>query len=223
MGIVRIAIDGPSGAGKSTIAKRASAELGIEYIDTGAMYRAIAYKMNVSGIATTDEAAVEKMLAQTAIDFVDGNIIVDGRIINDEIRTHEISGMASKCSALGIVRMKLVELQKFMAQQKSVIMDGRDIGTNVIPDAEYKFFITATPKERAGRRFAELSEKGQAVTYERVLADIIERDYNDTTRKLNPLKKAHDALEIDTTGMNIEDVTNIIIQEVKKHGNIKTI
>lgn len=223
MDIVRIAIDGPSGAGKSTIAKRASAEMGIEYVDTGAMYRAIAYKINVSSISVEDEIAVEKMLAQTEIDFADGNIILDGRIINDEIRTHEISSMASRCSALGPVRRKLVELQKHMAQKKSVIMDGRDIGTNVIPDAEYKFFITASPEERAGRRFAELSQKGQAITYERVLADIIERDYKDTTRELNPLKKADDAREIDTTGMSIEDVTNIIIEEVKTHGNTKTV
>lgn len=223
MDIVRIAIDGPSAAGKSTLAKRIAAKVGIEYVDTGAMYRAIAYKMMRSGIEASDEGAVKEILAQTEIDFAGGNIILDGRIVNDEIRTPEISSMASKYSALPPVRAKLVELQANMARTKSVVMDGRDIGTNVIPDAEYKFFLTASPEERAGRRFAELADKGQAVTYERILADIIERDHNDMTRKLNPLRKAHDAQELDTTGMSIEEVTNIIIQEVTKDGNIKTV
>lgn len=216
MDIVRIAIDGPSGAGKSTIAKRVSAALDIDYVDTGAMYRAIGYKMIQQGIAPADERSVEEMLARTEIDFSAGDIILDGAVINNAIRTPEISRMASACSALAPVRKKLVELQRAMGQQKSVIMDGRDIGTNVMPDAEYKFFLTASPEERARRRFLELSEMGQAVTYEHVLEDIIRRDKNDTTRALNPLAKAADARELDTTGMGIEDVTNKIIQEVKE-------
>ncbi len=216
MDIVRIAIDGPSGAGKSTIAKRVSAALGIDYIDTGAMYRAIGYKMIQQGIALDNEHSVKEMLACTEIDFSAGDIILDGAVINDAIRTPEISRMASQCSALAPVRKKLVELQRAMGQKKSVIMDGRDIGTNVMPDAEYKFFVTASPEERARRRFLELTEMGQAVTYEDVLEDIIRRDKNDTTRELNPLAKAEDALELDTTEMGIEEVTNKIIQEVKE-------
>ena len=200
MDIVRIAIDGPSGSGKSTVAKRISAALGIDYVDTGAMYRAIGYKIIQQGIAIKDIHTVEEMLSHTDIDFSAGNIILDGRIVNDEIRTPEVTRMASACSALAPVRKKLVALQRGMGQKKSVIMDGRDIGTNVMPDAEYKFFLTASPEARAQRRFAELSDMGQAVTYERVLADIVQRDKNDTTRALNPLAKAatHSSSSSDT-------------------------
>lgn len=211
----RIAIDGPSGAGKSTIAKRVAKLMGIDYIDTGAMYRAMGYKILQNKIRLDDQEALAQLLSQTEIDFSSGNIILDGEIVNDRIRTPEVSKMASDCSALPEVREKLVALQKKMGQVKSVVMDGRDIGTNVLTDAEYKFFMTASSAERAHRRWLELSEKGESVDLAQVEADIIQRDHNDSTRKLNPLKKADDAIELDTTGMTIEEVTEKILEVIK--------
>lgn len=211
----RIAIDGPSGAGKSTIAKRVAELMGIDYIDTGAMYRAIGFKILQNNILLDDQEALSRLLAQTEIDFSAGNIILDGEIVNDRIRTPEVSKMASDCSALPEVREKLVALQKKMGQAKSVVMDGRDIGTNVLTDAEFKFFMTASSAERAHRRWLELSEKGENVDLAQVEADIIQRDHNDSTRKLNPLKKADDAIELDTTGMTIEEVTQKILEVIK--------
>ena len=158
---IRIAIDGPSGAGKSTIAKRVAKRLGIDYIDTGAMYRAVGYKILEKQIDLKDTESLTGLLAETDIDFVNGNIILDGEIVNEKIRTHEISKIASDASALQAVRDKLVALQKKMGQAKSVVMDGRDIGTNVLEDAEFKFFMTASASERAQRRWLELAEKGE--------------------------------------------------------------
>lgn len=209
---IRIAIDGPSGAGKSTVAKRVARLLGIDYIDTGAMYRAIGYKILQKGIGIEDRDALKQLLAQTEIDFTGGDIILDGEIVNDKIRTPEISKMASDASALPEVREKLVALQKKMGQEKSVVMDGRDIGTNVLTDAEYKFFMTASTAERAQRRWLELKEKGQTADLAQVEADIAQRDHNDSARKLNPLKKAEDAIELDTTGLAIEEVTQKILE-----------
>ena len=186
--IFRVAIDGPSGAGKSTIAKAVAKQLGIDYIDTGAMYRSVGYKMMRSGISASDEAAVKAMLADTDIDFRDGDIFLDGRKVNDVIRTSEVAKMASECSVLPDVRAKLVDLQRQMGSRKSVIMDGRDIGTNVLKDAEYKFFLTASAEERAERRYKELAEKGEKISFDEVLRDIKQRDHNDMTRKLNPLR-----------------------------------
>nr|WP_315021966.1 (d)CMP kinase [uncultured Aminipila sp.] len=211
----RIAIDGPSGAGKSTIAKEVAKFLSIDYIDTGAMYRAIGYKLGQNGIDFEDKNVLNQILADTEIDFERGNTILDGIVVNDKIRTPEASKMASVCSALPEVREKLVVLQRKMGQTKSVVMDGRDIGTNVLTDAEYKFFMTASAEERAERRFKELFKKGENVTYDQVLQDIIQRDHNDTTRKLNPLRKAEDAIELDTTGMSITEVTDKIINIVR--------
>lgn len=213
--IFRVAIDGPSGAGKSTIAKAVAKKLGIDYIDTGAMYRAVGYKMKQENIAADDEAGLSAMLAGTDIDFVQGDIILDGTEVNDVIRTSEISRMASVCSALPMVREKLVDIQRGMGSRKSVIMDGRDIGTNVLKDAEYKFFLTASPEERAERRYKELQQKGENITLEEVLQDIQQRDHNDMTRKLNPLRKAEDAIEVDTTGLSIEEVIECILKEIK--------
>ena len=195
--IFRIAIDGPSGAGKSTIAKAVARRLGIDYIDTGAMYRAIGLKMLSRGLAMEDSQALLDMLAETEIDFAGGRVILDGQAVDSLIRTPEVSKAASDCSALAPVRSKLVELQRKMGKTKSVIMDGRDIGTNVLTDAEYKYFLTASPEERALRRYKEMQEKGQESDYDKVLAQIIERDHNDSTRALNPLRKAEDAEEIE--------------------------
>ena len=214
--IFRIAIDGPSGAGKSTIAKAVAKALDIDYIDTGAMYRAIGYKMDKGGIPFEESDALNAMLESTDIDFVSGDIILDGEVVNSLIRTPEVSMLASQCSQLASVRTKLVEIQRGMGQKKSIIMDGRDIGTNVLKDAEYKIYLTASAEERASRRFKELQEKGENQTYEEVLEDIKQRDYNDMNRELNPLRKADDAIEVDTTGMNIDEVVAAVLDIVKK-------
>ncbi len=210
--IYRIAIDGPGGAGKSTIAKAVASKLGIDYIDTGAMYRAIGYKLAAEAIDLEDAAAVQEMLDRTDIDFVQGTILLDGEDVNDKIRTPEMSVMASKCSALPAVREKLVEIQRAMGMRKSVIMDGRDIGTNVLKDAEYKIYLTASAEERARRRFDELQAKGEDQSYESVLEDIRARDHSDMTRELNPLRKAEDAVELDTTGMTIDEVISRVLE-----------
>lgn len=213
--IFRIAIDGPSGAGKSTIAKAVAKRLGIDYIDTGAMYRAVGLKMLRLGIAMEESEQLDHMLEHTEIDFDRGSVYLDGKVVNDLIRTAEVSKAASDCSALGSVREKLVELQRKMGQTKSVIMDGRDIGTNVLKDAEYKFFLTATAEERAMRRHREMVEKGENSCFEEVLEQIKQRDYNDSTRALNPLKKADDAEEIDSTDMTPEQVADHICGKVE--------
>ena len=214
--IFKIAIDGPSGAGKSTIAKAVAKRLGIDYIDTGAMYRAIGLKMTRLNLPMEESEALQQMLEETDIDFNAGDVILDDVVVNDLIRTPEMSMAASACSAPGMVRAKLVELQRKMGQKKSVIMDGRDICEVVLPDAEYKYYLTATAEERARRRTAELIEKGQQVNFEQVLADIQQRDYNDMNREITPLKKADDAVEIDSTDMSIEEVVNFICAPVEK-------
>lgn len=213
--IFKIAIDGPSGAGKSTIAKAVAKKLGIDYIDTGAMYRAIGYKMREEGVSPDDGEALTRLLESTDIDFVNGDIILDGTVVNDKIRTSDISQRASECSALPEVREKLVQLQRSMGEKKSVIMDGRDIATNVLKDAQYKFFLTASAEERADRRYKELVEKGERISYDEVLEDIKKRDHNDMTRKLNPLRKADDALEVDSTGLSVGEVIDKILKEIK--------
>lgn len=213
--IFKVAIDGPSGAGKSTIAKAVAKNLGIDYVDTGAMYRAVGYKAGSRGVSPGDREAVKRLMEDTDIDFADGDIILDGEIINDKIRTPKISKAASLYSAIPEVREKLVEIQRKMGMRKSVIMDGRDIGTNVFRDAEYKIFLTASAKERAERRFEELTAKGQKVDFDEVLRDIEKRDHDDMTRALNPLRKAEDAVEIDTTGLSIDEVIERVLKEIK--------
>ena len=205
--IFKVAIDGPSGAGKSTIAKAVAKNLGIDYVDTGAMYRAVGYKASSRGVSPEDREAVKHLMEDTDIDFADGDIILDGEIINDKA--------ASLYSAIPEVREKLVEIQRKMGMRKSVIMDGRDIGTNVFRDAEYKIFLTASAKERAERRFEELTAKGQKVDFDEVLRDIEKRDHDDMTRALNPLRKAEDAVEIDTTGLSIDEVIERVLKEIK--------
>lgn len=219
--ILRIAIDGPSGAGKSTIAKIVAEKMGIDYIDTGAMYRAIGLKMVSEGVSRedTDEAATarQEVLDRTDIDFDKGVITLDGEDVGGKIRTPEISIAASDYSKFPEVRSKLVAIQREIGHRKSVVMDGRDIGTNVFTDAQYKFFLTATPEERANRRVKELLEKGEDVSYEATLEDIKKRDYNDTHRKLNPLAKADDAIEVDTTNMTIDEVAAAILDRIEQN------
>ena len=213
--IYQVAIDGPSGAGKSTIAKAVAKELGIDYIDTGAMYRAIGYKVKCRGIDPADEDAVRAMLTDTQVDLQQGEAYLDGENVSAQIRTPEMSMMASVCSQIPAVREKLVQLQREMGTRKSVIMDGRDIGTNVLKDARFKIYLTASAEERARRRFLELQEKGEKQSFEDVLEDIKQRDYNDMTRELNPLRKAEDAVEVDTTGLDIDQVVQKVLEIVR--------
>ncbi|MBQ1421457.1 MAG: (d)CMP kinase [Firmicutes bacterium] len=210
----RIAIDGPSGAGKSTVAKLVASRLGIEYIDTGAMYRAIGLKMLRLGLEMEENDELQKMLDETDVDFEKERIYLDGEDVSDLIRTQEISKAASDCSAFRIVREKLVELQRAMGDRKSIIMDGRDIGTVVLKDSKQKFYLTATAEERAMRRYLELREKGTSEGYEQVLEDVIKRDYNDSHRDVSPLRQAEDAVLIDSTNMTIDEVVNFIIDSV---------
>ena len=221
-GNLRIAIDGPGGAGKSTVARAVAKKLGIDYIDTGAMYRAIAYKFISFGINPGNEnderfqEAANKILASTEVDYSKGITRLDGIDVSNKIRTAEISSAASCFSALPAVRKKLVSLQQQMAQEKSLVMDGRDIGSNVIQDAELKIFLTASPEERARRRYEELREKGDNVDYAAVLCDIKTRDKNDMSRKLNPLVKAEDAFEVDSSNMAVDEVVNLICERARQ-------
>lgn len=210
---IQIAIDGPSGAGKSTIAKCVAKQLGIDYIDTGAMYRALAYKILEQNI--NDPDGINDVLKSSEIDFSDGETILDGRIISDLIRTPEISGLASDISALPEVREKLVFMQRKMGKGKSVVMDGRDIGTEVFPRAAFKFYLTASIEERARRRWKEMRDKGYEVSFSDVRNDLIKRDRLDSTRVVSPLMKADDALELDTTKLTVNQVVNTILDAVR--------
>lgn len=211
---MNIAIDGPAGAGKSTIAKLLAAKLGILYLDTGAMYRAVGLKALNTGVDISDAAAVEKMLADTKIDVTQENgvqhVYLDGNDVSSAIRENAVSKAASDISAVPCVRYKMVELQREIASRCDTVLDGRDIGTFVLPNAEYKIFLTASAEERAKRRYAELKAKGSKLTLEQIKDDIVKRDYNDSHRTLAPLKKADDATEVDTTAMSIDDVVGRI-------------
>lgn len=211
---MNIAIDGPAGAGKSTIAKLLAAKLGILYLDTGAMYRAVGLKALNTGVDISDEAAVEKMLSDTKIDVTQENgvqhVYLDGNDVSSAIRENAVSKAASDISAVPCVRYKMVELQREIASRCDTVLDGRDIGTFVLPNAEYKIFLTASVEERAKRRYAELKAKGSTLTLEQIKDDIVKRDYNDSHRTLAPLKKADDATEVDTTAMSIDDVVGRI-------------
>jgi cytidylate kinase len=214
-----IAIDGPSGAGKSTVAKLVSKNLGFEYIDTGSMYRALAYKAFKNNISIID-VDIDKMLETTKIDYQNNSIFLDDENVDNYIRNENISKISSDIASLKNVRLKMVDLQRDIAKNKNVILDGRDIGTNVFPDADYKFFITASVEERGKRRYNELVNKGICVSYDNILQDIKNRDYNDSSRQIAPLKMAKDAILIDTTDMNIEDIQNKIISILSEESNV---
>lgn len=209
---MNIAIDGPAGAGKSTIAKILAARLGILYLDTGAMYRAVGYKAIKSGVSVSDLAAVENMLKNTTLDVKveDGvqHVYLDGEDVSGVIRTPEVSRAASDISALPPVRHAMVDLQRIIAAKQDTVLDGRDVGTFVLPNAEHKFFLTASVEERAKRRYKELVGRGENCDFEKIRKDIETRDYNDSHRALAPLKKADDAVEVDTTFMTIEEVAD---------------
>lgn len=212
--MIRIAIDGPGGAGKSTIAKLLAKRLHFDYVDTGAMYRGIALKILESGIDIDDQVEIKKMLDDITIDFNNDRLLLDGKDISKKIRTQEVSMLASSCSAIEVVREKLVAIQKEIAKSKSLVMDGRDIGTNVIKDAEVKIFLTADPMVRAKRRYDELISNGKKANLEEIYEETKERDLKDSTRKINPLKQADDAIYIDSTDMDIDEVVNSILEIV---------
>ena len=211
---LNVALDGPSGAGKSTIAKAVARRLGYVYVDTGAMYRAIGLYAVRQGAVTTDKEAVIPLLTDITVElkYVDDaqRVILNGEDVSDLIRTPEISMAASNVSAIPEVRDFLLDLQRDIARKNNIIMDGRDIGTVILPNADVKVFMTASAEERARRRFEELTAKGQDVVYEDILNDINQRDYNDSHRDTAPLKKADDAVELDTTDMPIDEVVDRI-------------
>ncbi len=214
-----IGIDGPAGAGKSTIAKRIAAILRIPYLDTGAMYRGVAVAAKRHGVGFTDEEAIAKLVE--AIDLRvrytetgEQHIIVDGEDVTGELRTEEISQGASLVSRVPAVRDRMTILQREVAHEQRVIMDGRDICTNVLPDTPYKFFVTATAEERANRRYKQLLENGQPADYDMILHDIIRRDKQDSERAYKPLYCGADTKMIDTTNMTIEEAVNAILSEV---------
>ena len=214
-----IAIDGPAASGKSTTAQLLAKKLGYLYIDTGAMYRACALKAKKMGIDINDEESIRNLLDFIDIQIENDNsknrILLDGEDVSEDIRADDISSLASAISAIPAVRYKMVELQRKMGEKGSVILDGRDIGTFVFPDAEVKFFLTASPEIRAKRRWLELQQKGIDKNFSEVLADLVKRDNNDSQRALAPLKKAEDAIEIDTSNMTIEEQTDYLYQIIR--------
>lgn len=220
MKTVAIAIDGPAGAGKSSLAKTLSKELGYIYIDTGALYRAIGVAFSREGIDTDLNCDIEAMLSKIKVDikFIDGvqHVFLNGEDVSDEIRTPKASMMASAVSAKPAVRTFLLGMQREFAEKYNCVMDGRDIGTVVLPNAKVKIFLTASDEERAMRRFKELKEKGTEVTYDEVLKDMRQRDYNDSHRAVAPLKPAEDSVIADTTGKNIEESLDMLINIIKE-------
>lgn len=215
-----IAVDGPAGAGKSTISRLVADKLGIEYIDTGAMYRAVTLKLINMGIDFNNIDVVKNIVEDTRVELVNGKVFLDGVDVSEEIRMPYVSSNVSEVAAMPCVRERLVHLQRDMAKKTSVIMDGRDIGTNVLKDAQVKIFLTASVEERAKRRFIELREKGIDTTFEQICEDIRKRDEFDSNRKINPLKKAEDAVLVDTTGKTIKEVVDEIIYIVKRGVNV---
>ncbi|MFA5524887.1 MAG: (d)CMP kinase [Tissierellales bacterium] len=211
-----IAVDGPAGSGKSTISKIIASELNILYIDTGAMYRALTLKIVSNNTNFNNRDELNKILQNTSIDFKDNHIFLDGEVVDDEIRSNEISTNVSDIAKIREVREKLVEIQKSIARNTSVIMDGRDIGSFVLPDAKYKFYITASIEERGNRRYRELTKKGYNTSLDSIINEIKRRDTIDSTREFAPLIKHRDAIEIDTTNKNISEVVSEILNIVTR-------
>lgn len=217
---VSIAIDGPAGAGKSTVAKIVADKLGFQYIDTGAMYRAYTLKILDNGIDPEDEISVLKLLDSTDIDFRDNRIFLDETQVDEEIREGRITKNVSYIASYKAVREKMVRLQQSMSTRKSVVMDGRDITTVVLPDADFKFFVTATAEERGRRRYLELLGKGvEGITLEDTIEDIRRRDTFDSTREESPLTKTEDSYLVDTTNMTIAEAVEHIISIVDGEGS----
>ncbi len=208
--MLNIALDGPCGSGKSTVADILAKKLDILHLDTGAMYRACALAALKRKIDCLDETTIERFIEDIdlVIRYENGRqiTILDGEDVSEKIRANEVSMMSSNISSLGAVRRKMVEMQQTVAKSNDCILDGRDIGTVVLPDSKHKFYITATPEVRAERRYKELVAKGQTVNYEELLQEVNRRDYNDSHRAISPLKQAEDAIVIDTTNMSVDEV-----------------
>ena len=215
-----IAIDGPAGAGKSTIAKKVAKELSFIYVDTGAMYRAMGLYFLRKGIAPENAVAIEEACdeIQVSIRYENGEqqVLLNGENVSAEIRKEEVGNMASKTSVNGKVREKLVALQRELAKKENVVMDGRDIGTQVLPNATAKIYLTASAAERARRRYLELQQKGTPGVLEEIEADIMERDHRDMTREISPLRQAEDAVLVDASDMTIDEVAAAVISEFEK-------
>lgn len=206
---ISVAIDGPAGAGKSTIARRLAGELGFRYVDTGAIYRTVAYFMDLWGVSPKDVDGVNRYIDEltVGIEYDDEGVqhmLMNGMDVTGDIRTPEISQKASLISAHAVVRDMLLDMQRNMAAEYDVVMDGRDIGSVVLPKATVKIFLTASPEVRAKRRYHELLEKGQKASYEQVLMDVQQRDYQDTHRDIAPLKMCRDSVKVDTSEMDLE-------------------
>lgn len=214
-----IAIDGPAGSGKSTIAKLIAEDLGLVYLDTGAMYRLVTLKALNDGILDDLEKII-KMLDNLSIDIKENGFYLDDTDVSEEIRKPVVSENVSNIAAIREVREKMVDLQRKFSESKNVILDGRDIGTVVFPNADVKIFLIADAKERANRRYKELVAKGENVRMEEIYENILKRDEIDSTRKESPLKKANDAIEVDTTSKNIEEVKNEILYIIKQKNKI---
>ncbi len=218
--IIRIALDGPSGSGKSTIAKRLSQKLNILYLDTGAMYRATALKAISLNIDTFDEKGVSTFIdnINLEIKYIDGtqHTYLDGEDVSERIREPHVSMAASNISSLKCVRLKMVDMQRKIASEMSCVLDGRDIGSFVLPDADFKFYITASSDVRADRRYKELTLKGHKVDFNELKKEIEQRDFNDKNRDFAPLTKAEDALEIDTSFMTIEQVVSKVLSVIER-------
>lgn len=218
---IAIAIDGPAGAGKSTISKAAAKQLGFIYIDTGALYRTVGLAASRRGVEPVEGAEVDSMLSEIKVELTFNDkgeqvVLLDGEDVSGLIRTPEASMMASSISAIPSVRAYLLDLQRDMAKTNNVIMDGRDIGTVVLPNAEIKIFLTAAPEARAERRYKELIEKGMDVKFEDVLDDVKTRDYNDSHREIAPLKQADDAVLADTTELDLQGSIDLIVSIIKE-------
>ncbi|MBU5455333.1 (d)CMP kinase [Caproiciproducens sp. MSJ-32] len=214
---ISVAIDGPAGAGKSTIAKLVAKRFNLMYINTGSMYRAVALVAKENNIDENNIEELCKLIDTMNMEFRDDDLFLNGENIQDKITMPEISGIVSKYAAIKEVREKLVKLQREMSKKFNVIMDGRDIGTVVLKDSRFKFFLTATAEARAERRYKELKDRGLAVDYNIILEDIIKRDYYDSHREVDPLRKAEDAIEIDSTNLSIEEVTEKISSIIEKN------
>ncbi len=214
-----IAVDGPAGSGKSTISKIVAKKLGFTYLDTGAMYRMVTYAVLKNGINLENENELIKLLDEIKLDIEKDKFYLDREDVSDVIRKEEVTNNVSKVAAIKLVREKLVYMQRDISNGKKVILDGRDIGTVVFPQAELKIFLVASPEERAKRRVKEFLEKGIDTNYEKVLEEIKERDHMDSTRKESPLTQAEDAVLIDTSFMNIDQVSEEIIKLVENNKN----
>lgn len=222
--MISVAIDGPAGAGKSTLSRKTAEKLGFIYVDTGALYRTVGLKFSRMGADTDLNCDIDGILAETTVDirFVDGEqrVFLDGEDVSEAIRTPAASMMASAVSAKPPVRAFLLEMQRKLARENNVVMDGRDIGTVVLPNATVKIYLTASAEDRAKRRYDELIQKGTTVTFKEVYDDMVQRDYNDMHREIAPLKQADDAILADTSGFEFEDSLALLLKIIKENTNI---